>query len=130
MQQQGRKLLVFVHKLFDVVFHLNSGMDKRLIMSGSDESKKRQDILAPFAAKGMSQHIEGTLRLHRVHKDHGANRKQLIFDFGIRSWPIDRLIHSLQATVNRLEVPPPRRRCLQKLDHLLNGLRRSRRVAR
>ena len=35
-----------------------------------------------------------------------------------------------QATVNRFEVPPPRRRCLQKLDHLLNGLRLSRGVTR
>jgi hypothetical protein len=38
--------------------------------------------------------------------------------------PVDRLIHSFQAIVNRLEIPPPGRTGLQKLDHLLNGLRR------
>jgi hypothetical protein len=122
LQKQGRKLFVFVHELFDVLLHLNSGMDDRPKMSGSDESKKSQDVLAAFAAKGTSQHIEGTLRLHRVHKDHSANGKQMVFDSGIWSRPINRPIHPLQATVNRFEVPSPRRRRLQKLDHLLNGL--------
>jgi hypothetical protein len=31
-------------------------MDNRPKMSGSDKSKKRQDILEAFAAKGVSQH--------------------------------------------------------------------------
>ena len=57
MQKQGRKLFVSVHELFDVLLHLNSGMDNGPKMSGSDESKKRQDVLAAFAAKGMSQRI-------------------------------------------------------------------------
>ena len=49
--------LCSVHELFDVVLHLNIGMDNGPKMSGSDKSKKRQDILAAFAAKGMSQCI-------------------------------------------------------------------------
>jgi hypothetical protein len=57
LQQQGRKVFVSVHELFDVVLHLNIGMDNRPKMSGPDKSKKGQDILAAFAAKGMSQCI-------------------------------------------------------------------------
>jgi hypothetical protein len=41
LQQQGRKLFVFVHELLDVILNLNTGMDNRPKMSGSDESKKR-----------------------------------------------------------------------------------------
>ena len=130
MQQQGRKLFVPVHELFDVVFHLNTRVDDRPKMSGSDKCKKREDILATFAAEGVSQPLERTLGLHRVHEDQRAKGEQLVFDFGIRGGPIDRRIHSLQAAVNRFEVPPPRRGRLQKLDHLLNGLRCSRGVAR
>ena len=46
-----------VHELFDVVLHLNIGMDNGPKMSGPDKSKKGQDILAAFAAKGMSECI-------------------------------------------------------------------------
>ncbi len=52
LQKQGRKLFVFAQELFDVILHLNTGMDNRPKMSGSDESKKRQDVFAAFAAKG------------------------------------------------------------------------------
>jgi hypothetical protein len=57
LQKQGRKLFVSVHELVDVLLHLNSGMDDRPKMSGSDKSKKRQDVLEAFTAKGMSQCI-------------------------------------------------------------------------
>jgi hypothetical protein len=57
LQKQGRKLFVFAQEFFDVILHLNTGMDKRPKMSGSDKSKKRQDILEAFAAKGVSQRI-------------------------------------------------------------------------
>ena len=40
----------------------------------------------------------------------------------------DTLFHGSQVPVNRFEVPPPGRRCLQKLDHLFNGLRVTRGV--
>ena len=50
--------------------------------------------------------------------------------FRYRERTNDRLFHSRQAPVNRFEVPPPGRRRLQKLDHLLNGLRVTRGVAR
>src|SRR4029450_1896917 len=86
-------------------------------------------MLEAFAAKGIPQHFSRKLRLRRVHKDQSAKRKQMGFDFATRSGPFDRLLHGRQATVNRFEVPPPRRRCFQKLDHLLNGLRLSRGVA-
>jgi hypothetical protein len=56
LQKQGRKLFVFAQEFFDVILHLNTGMDNRPKMSGSDKSKKRQDILEAFAAKGVSQH--------------------------------------------------------------------------
>ena len=62
MQQQGRKLFVPVHELFDVVFHLNTRVDDRPKMSGSDKREKREDILAAFAAEGLSQPFESTLR--------------------------------------------------------------------
>ncbi|MGB7939949.1 MAG: hypothetical protein WCF72_15200, partial [Pseudolabrys sp.] len=130
MQKQRRKLSVFAQEFFDVILHLNTGMDNRPKMSGSDKSKKRQDILETFAAKSLSQCSSGTLRLRWVHKDQRANRKQWVFDFATRNGPIDRGFHRRQATVNRFEVPPPRRRCFQKIDHLLNSLRVTRRVAR
>ena len=57
VQKQGRKFFVFAQQFFDVILHLNTGMDKRPKMSGSDKSKKRQDILEAFAAKGVSQRI-------------------------------------------------------------------------
>ena len=91
LQKQGRKLFVFAQEFFDVILHLNTGMDNRPKMSGSDKSKKREDILETFAAKGLSQCISGTLRLRRVHKDQSAKRKQLVFDFATRNGPIDRL---------------------------------------
>ena len=56
LQKQGRKLFVFAQEFFDVILHLNTGMDNRPKMSGSDKRKKRQDILEAFAAKGVSQH--------------------------------------------------------------------------
>ena len=57
MQQQGRKLWVAIHELFDVAFHIDGGMDKRPKMRGSDKGQKREDILTAFAAEGMSQHL-------------------------------------------------------------------------
>jgi len=41
LQKQGRKLFVFVHELLDVILNLNTGMDNRPKMSGSDKRKKR-----------------------------------------------------------------------------------------
>ena len=74
MQKQGRKLFVFAQEFFDVILHLNTGMDNRPKMSGSDKSKKRQDILETFAAKSLSQCSSGTLRLRWVHKDQRAGQ--------------------------------------------------------
>jgi len=51
LQKQGRKLFVFAQESFDVILHLNTGMDNRPKMGGSDKSKKRQDILEALAAK-------------------------------------------------------------------------------
>jgi hypothetical protein len=53
-------------------------MSKGPKMSGSDKSKKRQDVLAAFAAKG--QRISGKLRLCWVQL--GTNRKR----FATCSW--------------------------------------------
>ena len=41
LQQQSRKVFVFVDELFDVILNLNTRMDKRPKMSGSNKSKKR-----------------------------------------------------------------------------------------
>jgi hypothetical protein len=41
LQKQGRKLFVFAQESFDVILHLNTGMDNRPKMSGSDKRKKR-----------------------------------------------------------------------------------------
>ena len=41
LQKQGRKLFVFAQEFFDVILHLNTGMDNRPKMSGSDKRKKR-----------------------------------------------------------------------------------------
>ena len=54
-QKQGCKLFVFAQEFFDVILHLNTGMDNRPKMGGSDKSKKRQDILEALAAKDVSQ---------------------------------------------------------------------------
>ena len=88
MQQQGRKLWVAIHELFDVVFHLDGGMDKRPKMRGSDKGQKREDILTAFAAEGMSQYFLSALRVHRIHKDQSAKRKPRISDlrFRYREW--------------------------------------------
>ena len=59
-------------------FHRDIGMSKGPKMSGSDKSKKRQDVLAAFAAKG--QRISGKLRLCWVQL--GTNRKR----FATCSW--------------------------------------------
>jgi hypothetical protein len=37
LQKQGRKLFVFAQEFFDVILHLNTGMDNRPKMSGSDK---------------------------------------------------------------------------------------------
>ena len=49
LQEKGRKLFVFFQEFFDVILHRYIGMDKRPKMSGSDKSKKREDILEAFA---------------------------------------------------------------------------------
>ena len=41
LQKQGRKLFVLAQEFFDVILHLNTGMDNRPKMSGSDKRKKR-----------------------------------------------------------------------------------------
>src|SRR4029450_6891817 len=51
LQKQGRKLFVFAQESFDVILHLNTGMDNRPKMSGSDKRKKREDTLGAFAGK-------------------------------------------------------------------------------
>jgi hypothetical protein len=50
LQKQNCKVSVPLHELFDVILHLNSRMDNRPKMSGSDKSQKREDILEAFAA--------------------------------------------------------------------------------
>ena len=49
-------------------------MDKRPKMSGSDKSKKRQDILVAFAAKGLSQRAGGQGHHARVQFAVSAGR--------------------------------------------------------
>ena len=133
LQKQGRKLFVFAQEFFtSSSFIAIPGWDNRPKMSGSDKRKKRQDILEAFAAKGIPQHFSSKLRLRRVQQRferQSANNRSSISanqERAIRpasSWP-----PSLHC--KSVRVPPPRRRCLQKLDHLLNGLRLSRGVAR
>jgi hypothetical protein len=67
--------LVAVHELFDVILQLNMGMGHRPKMRSSDKCEKRQDVLAAFAAEGMSQCFLGALRGYRIHKDQSANCK-------------------------------------------------------
>jgi hypothetical protein len=56
-RKQVCKQLVFNRELYHIIFHLNFGMDFRPKMSGSNKSKKRENILGSFAAKGVSQHF-------------------------------------------------------------------------
>ena len=39
LQEEGRKLLVFIQEFFDVILHRDIGMNKRPKMSGSDKSE-------------------------------------------------------------------------------------------
>ena len=130
MQEQGSEFLVRAHELPDVVLDFKTGMNNRPKMSCSDECQKREQILDASGANGAPQRLPGALGLSRLDKDQRGSGKDPVFDLAIRGGPIDGTSDGRKALINRFELPPPRRRRLEKLERLLDGLRRSRSIAR
>jgi len=130
LQEQGSELLVRAHELPDVVLDFKTGMNNRPKMSCSDECQKRKQILDASAAKGSPQRLPGALGLRRLDKDQRGSGKDPVFNLAVRGGPIDGPIDGRKAAINRFELPPPRRRRREKLERLLDGLRRGRNITR
>jgi len=130
LQEQGSEFLVRAHELPDVVLDFKIGMNHRPKMSCSDEYQKREQILDAFGAKSSPQRLPGALGLRRLDKDQRGSGKDQVFNLAVRGGPIAGPFDGRKAIINRFERPPPRRRRLEKPDRLLDGLRRSRSIAR
>ena len=130
LQEQRRELLLGAHELPDIVFDFKARMNHCPIMGCSDERQKREQILDTLRTKGSPQHLAGALGLRWFDKHQRGSGKDPVLNLAVRGGPIDGLFDGCQACINRLELSPPRRRRLEKLERLLDALWRSRSIAR
>jgi len=123
LQEQVSEFLVRTHQVPDIILDFETGMNHGPIMRGSDKGQKREQILKAFSAQCLPQCLLGALGFRRFDKDHSGSREYPVFGLAVRDGPVDRRPEGCQSLIDRVELASPRRRYLEKLDRLLDGLR-------
>jgi hypothetical protein len=130
LQEQGSELLVRGQQLPDIVLDFKTGVNHGSIMRRPDECEKRELILETFAAKCLPQDLSCALRLRRLDEHQSGSCKYPVFGLAVRDRPVNRRFDGRQTLIDRIELAPPRWRRLEKLERLVNGLRRGLWIAR